>query len=285
MSRKLVLVICIFIISVLFIDGLAILYYAKEDMDTKIRGNNRNQIENNTRDTRINNQQEGYPINLLILGLDGDGTRADVILLANYKPGKNSVNILSITRDTKVVVNGKTTKINALVGMGGEKLIISKVEDITGLPVNYYLTMDFVGFRKIIDGLGGVEIDVPFDMHYDDPAQNLHIHLNKGRQVLDGKKAEQFVRYRKGNISGQGYRDGDLGRIEAQQLFIRELVKQKFNLKYISKIDDIYAVLKEHTKTNIQLADIMYYLKNFNIKIDEIKTWTIPGNPRDEARI
>ena len=63
--------------------------------------------------------------------------------------------------------------------MGGEKLIVSKVEEMTGLTIDYYLTMDFNGFRKIIDELGGVEINVPFDMHYDDPMQNLHIHLKR----------------------------------------------------------------------------------------------------------
>ncbi len=259
------------------------LYYA--DINAKDRYNEKKQGEENSlslknkKSNNINdNQQENNPINLLVLGLDGDGTRSDVILLANYMPGKNRVNILSITRDTKVIVKGMNAKINALVGMGGEKLIVSKVEEMTGLPIDYYLTMDFNGFRKIIDELGGVEINVPFDMHYDDPLQNLHIHLKKGRQVLDGRKAEQFVRYRKSNIPGQGYKDGDLGRIAAQQLFIRELIKQKLNLKYISKIDDIFIILKEHTKTNIKLADIMYYLKNFNIKIEEIKTWTIPGD-------
>lgn len=265
------------------------LYYA--DINAKNRHKEKKQGENNIRygDKDNNNFKENYslkesqqvnnPINLLVLGLDEDGTRSDVILLANYKPGKNCINILSITRDTKVTVKGKTIKINSLVGMGGEKLISSKVEEMTGLQIHYYLTMDFTGFRKIIDELGGVEIDVPFDMHYDDPVQNLHIHLKKGRQLLDGREAEQFVRYRKSNIPGQGYKDGDLGRIEAQQLFIRELVKQKLNLKYISKVDNIYAIIKEHTKTNIELTDIMYYLKKFNIKVDKIKTWTMPGNP------
>jgi LCP family protein required for cell wall assembly len=283
LARKFVLAICIFIASVFFIEGLAMLYYA--DINAKNRYNEiKREIENdqNIADSKNNNindsQKTNNPINLLVLGLDGDGTRSDVILLANYRPGENNVNILSITRDTKVIVKSKNAKINALIGMGGEKLIVSKVEEMTGLTIDYYLTMDFNGFRKIIDELGGVEINVPFDMHYDDPMQNLHIHLKKGRQVLDGSKAEQFVRYRKGNIYGQGYRDGDLGRIKAQQLFIRELIKQKLSIKYISKIDDIYAILKEYTKTNIKLTDIMYYLKKFNIKIDEIKTWTIPGD-------
>jgi len=109
-----------------------------------------------------------------------------------------------------VKVNGKYMKINALIGKGGEKMVIDMVEDITGLPVDYYVTLNFKGFREIVDTLGGVEINVPFDMDYDDPYQNLHIHLKKGKQVLDGKKAEQFVRYRKATTTGKVMRMGIL---------------------------------------------------------------------------
>lgn len=292
MSRKVFLAICLIIASALFIDGLSILHYAKKGMDTRIKGGNAiegdkiiksDEINENTENSgdKSINQQANSPMNFLILGLDGDGTRSDVILLANYKPGENAVNILSIARDTKVTVYGKPAKINALLGMEGESLLISEIEEMTGLMVDYYLTLDFAGFREIIDALGGVEIDVPFDMHYDDPVQGLHIHLNKGRQVLDGAKAEQFVRYRKGNSWGEGYKDGDLGRIEAQQLFIKELVKQKFNLKYFPRVVDICAILKEYARTNIDLADIMYHLKDINFgsdRVNEVKAWTIPGD-------
>lgn len=286
--KKTIFIICVFISSILFIDGLAMLYYTnandknRYNKDVKVPEKDSN-TPMEGKDNNINENSESLkqenPINVLMLGLDADGTRADIIMLVNHKPGENRVNVLSITRDTKVMVEDKDFKINALVGLGGEKLIISKIEELTKLPIDYYVTMSFLGFRKIIDELGGVEIDVPFDMHYDDPAQNLHIHLKKGSQVLDGSKAEQFVRYRMGNRHGEGYKNGDLGRIAAQQMFIKEFIKQKLNLKYISKIDEVFSILKEYTKTNIKLADIMYYIKNFNIKIGEIKTWTIPGEP------
>src|SRR5690606_7603960 len=129
---------------------------------------------------------------LLLLGLDMDKIRSDVIILANYKPWKDTLNIISIPRDTKVIVNGKNAKINAMIGIGGEELVISKVQTITGLYVDYFITIDLEAFQKIVDELGGIEIYVPFDMIYDDPEQNLHINLKKGLQVLDGNKAEQF---------------------------------------------------------------------------------------------
>ncbi len=220
-------------------------------------------------------------INVLVLGLDDDEKRSDVIALINYNPDENKMNILSIARDTRVKVNGKYMKINALIGKGGEKMVIDMVEDITGLPVDYYVTLNFKGFREIVDTLGGVEINVPFDMDYDDPYQNLHIHLKKGKQVLDGKKAEQFVRYRKGNHNGEGYEDGDLGRIKMQQLFMREFVNQKLKLKYLLKADEIFYTLKKNMRTNIEIGDIRYFIKDIkNIKTPEINGYTLPGYSR-----
>jgi len=216
--------------------------------------------------------------NMLVLGLDDEELRSDVIALINFNPAKKKINILSIARDTRVKTNGKYGKINALISKGGEELVISEVEKITGLKIDYYVTLNFKGFREIVDVMGGVEIDVPIDMKYDDPVQNLHIHLNKGKQILDGEKAEQFVRYRKGNRKGEGYEDGDLGRIEAQQLFFKEFIKQKFKAKYILKAGSIFSILNENMKTNIKISDIDFFVRQFNnMKIDEINTFTLPG--------
>jgi len=220
------------------------------------------------------------PLNLLVLGLDNDKTRCDVIMVFNFNPNTSKLKILSIARDTRVRYGSRYRKINTLYSMGGEKEVAEKVTQLTGLPVHYYVTMDFRGFRKIIDVLGGVEFYVPFSMHYDDPTQNLHIHLRKGRQLLDGRKAEQLVRYRKGNF-GQGYQEGDIGRIRMQHEFVKELVRQKLSLKYISKLDELFAVIKEHVSTNITLNDITSQIENLmKINIDEIETYTIPGESR-----
>lgn len=226
---------------ILFIQGIYTLLFAEEEYSGTKFGGEYNFVEIVKR--KIDEEEPKNTIsyiNVLVLGLDDDETRSDVIALINYNPIESKMKILSIARDTRVRVNGKYTKINSLIGKGGEKLVVDMVEEITGLPIDYYITLNFKGFREIVDILGGVEIDVPFDMDYDDPYQNLHIHLKKGKQVLDGKKAEEFVRYRKGNHSGEGYEDGDLGRIKMQQLFIEEFVKQKLKLKYLLKADEIF---------------------------------------------
>jgi len=283
-TAKFTLSVCIIILLVMFANGLYIL--------SKPGFGVRRQPEIINSDSGEKEQSWEYKhsesstgkqsiINVLVLGLDKDETRSDVILLINYNPEQPGLNILSIARDTRILRSGKYTKINTLYGKGGEKLIAEKVTEITGLPVHYYITMNFKGFRKIIDTLGGVRFYVPFNMYYDDPTQNLHIHLKKGMQLLDGSKAEKLIRYRKGNKSGVGYNDGDIGRIKMQQEFLKELIKQKANIKYLSRADEVFGILKEYVKTNITLADITGNISGI-LKIDsaEIGTYTLPGESR-----
>lgn len=218
------------------------------------------------------------PVNVMVLGLDNDKTRCDVIMLLNFDPGTPSLSILSIARDTRVRSGSSYKKINSLYAKGGEKRVADEIYEITGLSVHYYVTMDFRGFRKIIDALGGVEFYVPFRMKYDDPVQGLHINLKKGLQVLDGKKAEQLVRYRKGNLRGQGYIEGDIGRIRMQQDFIKALIDQKLNIRYISKADDIFRIIKDNVKTNIEISDAARYFSSvIRLKKENVKTFVLPG--------
>lgn len=221
------------------------------------------------------------PVNLMVLGLDRDKTRCDVIMLFHFVPSTSSLSLISVARDTRVLADGVYTRINTLYSKGGEKMVAEELTKITKFPVHYYITVDFKGFREIIDALDGVEFDVPFRMNYDDPTQNLHIHLKKGLQVLNGKKAEQLVRYRKGNYKGQGYTEGDLGRISMQQDFMRALIKQKLNIRYLPKSQKIFSILQQYVKTNITLADITQYIGSVaKIEDDEIKTFTIPGTSK-----
>ena len=279
--RKSIFYICMVFSLVLFVEGVfTILNFTKTDNINLTKEN-----ENNYHNRQIvrNIYKEGdYPeyINLLAMGLDESEDRSDGIMLINFHPKSGKVNILSIARDTMVKLNnGRRSKINALIGMGGEAKIIEKVEELIGMPVHYYLTMNFEGFREVIDLLDGVEIDVPFDMKYDDPYQNLYIRLNKGKQILDGEKAEQYLRYRKGNRVGEGYVDGDMGRIKTQLQFINEFIKQKLKLKYLLKIGDIFFIIKNNVTTNIEIGDFNYYLSTIKkIDTDKINFFTLPGH-------
>lgn len=285
--RKLMFYSCIFLLIALFLNGVTVLSkinvripepHSQPDTSEEI-----SYTESNEQKSLGNEQkpieQSVKSVNFLVIGVDEEGVRSDVILLVNYSPSEGKVNILSVARDTRVRIRNRFEKINALVGMGGEKLVVKAMEQLTGLKVDYYLTLNFKGFRNIIDTLEGVEFNVPFNMDYDDPDQNLHIHLRKGMQLLNGTKAEHLVRYRKGNRPGEGYIDGDIGRIKMQQDFVKALIAQKVRLRYLSKTDDIYLILKKTIKTNFEIGDINRYLKDLRkIKYDEVKAYTVPGD-------
>ena len=305
--RMLLFVTCIIILLLLFADGLGMLhgignYNSKplsdsrnnnliQHQETELKENSekpeQNELNNEnlesdnmvTQDIDSNKKYEKDYVNLLVLGLDEYEARTDVILILNYSLQEGKLNILSIPRDTKVYVNGKPEKINALYLIGGVPMVRDRIKKITGLTTDYYVTLNFKGFRKIIDILDGVEFDVPINMNYDDPVQNLHIHIKKGKQILNGRQAEGLVRFRKGNNNESGYEDGDIGRIRMQQEFIKAFIKQKLKIKYISKADEIFNILREYMKTNIEIYDVRYYLKGLrNFDYDQIKSYTLPGD-------
>ena len=154
------------------------------------------------------------------------------------------------------------------------------MSDLLGVDIKYYVYVDTSTFRKVIDKLDGVDYYVPEDMNYDDPLQNLHIHLKKGQQTLDGKKAEQYMRYRQSN-SGKvtkNYDGSDLKRIDAQQNFIKELIRQKVNIMYITKMNDILNVIFSGIDTNIKMDEVLKLSKNINkVNANEINMFKLPG--------
>lgn len=231
-------------------------------------------------------------VNILLLGVDEGGMRSDTIMLASLNGKTKKINILSIPRDTRVPFGKNYYKVNAAIGIGEqevkkgnlkepEELTIQKVKMLTGMPVHYFMTVDFDGFKEIIDILGGVDFEVHFDMVYDDPAQNLHINLKAGMQHLDGQKAHDFVRFRKGNPGHKGYATGDLGRIEAQQAFMRALAEQKIKPQYMLKAKDIFSAIKKNVRTNYSAADLIKHIGIIkNITGEDITMHQLPGGTK-----
>ncbi len=287
--RKTILLVCVAFLVVMFANGMyALSYYGHESRNEKIRYDKTDTAQESSpgKPQLESSMDENPPVNLLLLGLDEEGVRTDVILLVNFDPEHSRINMLSIARDTKVFARGKYSKINALYSAGKEALLADEIRELTGLSTDYFVTMNFKGFRNLVDTLDGVRFEVPFDMDYDDPDQNLHIHLNKGMQLLTGKKAEQLVRYRKGNRHNQGYSDGDIGRIKMQQDFVKALIRQKLSLKYLTRADDVFAIFNKYFRTNIDIRDFTYYLPGIrNIKSGNIKSYTLPGDSAMEENI
>jgi len=216
--------------------------------------------------------------NILILGVDDGEARSDTIMLASLDNKNKKLSIMSIPRDTRVLDGKEYDKITHLyAGKKKEQATIDAVTRITGIPIHYYVIVDFKGFRNIIDVLGGIDIDVPNvnsgGMHYEDPEQNLFIHLKAGMQHLTGKQAEGFVRYR------HGYAEADLGRIKAQQMFAKELLAQKLQPQYIVKAPEIFKQVSQNLKTNYGILDMTSHLLTFKaLKPEDIQTFQLPGN-------
>ncbi len=237
----------------------------------------------------LDEQSDVGIVNILLLGVDEGGMRSDTIMLASLNGRTGKLNVLSIPRDTRVLVGNNYQKVNAAIGIGAqevrkgrlkepEELSVQKVKLLTGLPIHYFMSVNFDGFMEIIDALDGVEFDVPFRMKYDDPVQNLHIDLQPGLQVLNGKQAHDFVRFRKGNPGYPGYAMGDLGRIEAQQAFIKAFISQKINAKNILKADEIFDVVQENVRTNYSAKDLIRHLSAIRkIDSDSVTMYQLPG--------
>lgn len=213
----------------------------------------------------------GTERNILVTGVDAEGKRADVIMLICSDTENDALNIISIPRDTRVKLpSGKNSKINACLGKeDGEALLCEKVRELTGKSVNSFCKVNFEGLRNIIDILGGVEYNVPIDMDYDDPVQDLKIHLKKGMQKLDGEQAEGLLRFR------AGYANADLGRINVQQDFIKAAAEQKLNFKYILKLPAVMTEVNKNLDTDMSGLDIFSFA--LKAKGADMQSCTLPG--------
>lgn len=212
-------------------------------------------------------------INILLIGSDKGGSNTDVLMLVSFDKEDNKLRLMSIPRDTRVLVNNRPIKINACMAYGKEELLLKTIKEVTGAPIHYYLKADIAGFREVVDILGGVDFDVPQDMKYSDPSQNLKIDLKKGPQHLDGKKAEQLVRFRR-------YQQADIQRIHVQQDFMRALINQNLNSELLVKAPKLYSEISKYLKTNFKSSDVLKSLgiiKALADGGDNIETSTLPG--------
>ncbi|MBR2021316.1 MAG: LCP family protein, partial [Clostridia bacterium] len=141
-----------------------------------------------------------------------------------------------------------------------------------GIPIDYHAQVNIKGFRGVVNAIDGVDLYVPQDMDYDDPYQDLHIHLKKGMQHLNGKKAEQFVRFR-------GYPEGDVARLDAQKLFIDAFLDKLLSFSTVSKIDDILSEVQSNLYTNISFNNMLRFANKILVMdlSEDIHMHTLPG--------
>jgi LCP family protein required for cell wall assembly len=225
----------------------------------------------------------------LLLGVDAEdvkeskGKRTDTMMLTKVNFDTGDVSILSIPRDTRVMIDGKPDKINHAHVYGGVESTMDTVRDFLGIDLDYYVKIDYNIVKEVVDAIGGVRVDVPFDMkykEYDPSVPPLNIDIKKGeQQLLDGKNAHDFLRFRNNNAMTVGYKDGDIGRIKAQQYFMKELIKQTLKTKNLLKLPKLVETYFSNVETNISLGTALKAASSVKkINVDNIKTDTIPGD-------
>lgn len=204
--------------------------------------------------------RENDNFNFLILGVD-ENNRADTIMLLSFKDG--NVTGTSIPRDTAFVSKEFDRKVKLteiLNSENGNQKVIDAVRDTLSVPITYYAKLNLSAVKEIVDSVGGIELNVPMDMEYDDPHKNLHIKLKQGRQTLSGDAVCGLLQFRRSN-DGTGYAQGDMTRIEVGQQFISEFISQKLNKEFINKSPDIFKILAENMETNYPISNFVNDIK------------------------
>ncbi len=232
--------------------------------------------------------------NILVVGHDRAASLADVIMLVCCDTIENDVTIMQLPRDT-CIQNFVTNKINAaystyynmaLKEANGDgrsdpyqeavQNFAEMLEQSLCIQIHHTAVLNLDGLVNIVDALGGVELYVPQRMYYSDPEQNLYIDLQEGYQTLDGKQAENFVRFR------SGYMQADLGRVNAQKIFLTALMqklKSSFSLEGAATLTKVAEEVFRNLHTDLKVSDIVFYAK-FLMKVDlaNMHMTTIPGN-------
>lgn len=216
-------------------------------------------------------------INALVVGVNDN--LSDTMIYVKYNVENGKVAMMSIPRDTYVTNEYCIGhKLNAIYRGKNIVPLVEEIQDLTGVKIDYYLVFKADMLISMVDALGGVEVNVPFDMKYDDPTQNLHINIKKGTQVLNGKDAEGFVRFRHNNDFTVGYAMGDLDRTEVQQEFIKQFIKTVLDPSNISKIPTLINIAQENTDTNVTVREALKYVTDVTkVDVNSIYSTTAPG--------
>lgn len=214
-------------------------------------------------------------VNVLVLGVDSvDGThRSDTIFVLGVNPAKGRVSMLSIPRDTRVLINGRGRKINEILPRYGVEALRSMLEDLLHIQISRYVEVGFQSFVNVIDILGGLDIDIDKAMHYDDNWGKVHIHLDPGMNHLDGRQSLNYVRFR-------ADASADLGRIKRQQKFMRVLFEKVMNPGIVVKLPKIINEAFKHIQTDFTIAELYALIRGFEGGSIQFRNNSLPGEAR-----
>lgn len=216
----------------------------------------------------------------LLVGTDMDDGNTDTIMVASYDTVNQKVAIMSIPRDTMINESWDLKKINSVYSRTGSSIesLSNRVKKLVGFKPDFYVKVDLKMFVELVDLVGGVEFDVPQDMSYSDPAQDLVIDLKEGVQVLDGEKAMELVRFRR-------YSEGDIKRVQVQQEFMKALIKRCLAFDNWGKVKAYIDLAMDNIQTDIEAGSVVWFASNVlglngrpMLNMDDVYTCTIPGD-------
>lgn len=222
----------------------------------------------------ISYDQETGNINILVVGIDDveGGHRSDTLGLAAIDIDNKTVRFMSLPRDTRVQIPGHGwQKLNHAYAYGGVNLLQQTVINYLGLPINYYVLVNYESFPKIVDMIGGVDINVEKKLHYNDKAGKLFINIPKGLQHMDGKTALEYVRFRNDAL-------GDIGRINRQQQFLKAVLGKIQSPEMLPKLPDFAKEILGLVNTNMsmtQAVQLTSYMRD--ISHENLAFFTLPG--------
>lgn len=228
-------------------------------------------------------------INILLLGIDdGDSEaaatepkRTDAMILLSVDPKKNKVSVLSLPRDTKVILPGHRSpnKLNAAYAYGGVVMTKQTVANLLKVPIHYYALANWKGFIDVVNLIGGVDLYVDRDMHYEDPYANLVIDIKHGFQHMDGETAGKYVRFRADEL-------GDIGRVQRQQKFLKAAAEQMFSIQNIGKIGELLRTLDKYVETDLNTLTMLKAANSFKIfGDDKIRSTMLYGAFDDKSGV
>lgn len=228
----------------------------------------------------MDSDRAGEVYTILLVGNDDGRGNTDTIIVGRIDTGAHKMDFVSIPRDTLVNINWNIRKINAVyagtANSGGVAIdgLKQQIRNLTGFTVDCYAVIDLDVFIEAVDLIGGVDFDVPQAMHYEDPNQDLYIHLDPGYQHLNGVQAMGVVRYR------AGYANGDLGRVEMQQQFLKACVSQFISLGSMPHFSELVSLLAENMDTDLSAANLAFFARQALLcKSEDVNFHTMPNTP------
>lgn len=205
----------------------------------------------------------------LVAGRDVASGSTDTMLLLTFDTKAKTIHGLNLPRDTMMNVSTSSKRLNAVYSYNrgkdkdtqvekGMTALKAAVADLTGVLPDFYILVEWEAIGELVDAVGGVEFEVPFDMDYDDPYQDppLHIHQKAGLRTLDGGDAMEVIRWRKNN-DGSGGSGGDIARLSIQQDFLKAVVKKCLQPSIVLKLNSLVEIFKENVETDLTVGNIL----------------------------